>query len=192
MALNINDRWGVVILTNFDSLNLNGGRLQGLSSGVINLLRGEAPPEVSMPHHPLLASATLLVAVVTVLMLLGIVRTMVLLRRWRSRPRSRRAMALRVGLPLIANLGWGLGLLLVFPQVAYPLTPTMLIVPDLGYLVVASGVAALTWGTLRTALVSIALHRPDTSKTVQSSVPATAVAVKNLTRAHHGADVGAN
>ena len=55
-------------------------------------------------------------------------------------------MALRVGLPLIANLGWGLGLLLVFPQLAYPLRPTMLIVPDLGYLVVASALMALTWG----------------------------------------------
>jgi hypothetical protein len=68
-------------------------------------------------------------------MLLGIARTIVLLRRWRSRPESRprgpRAIALRVGLPLIANLGWGLGLLLVFPQIAYPLIPTMLIVPDL-------------------------------------------------------------
>ena len=196
MALNLEDRWGVVILTNFDSLNLNGGRLQGLSSGVISLLRGEAPPEVPMPHHPLLASATLLVAVGTVLMLFGIVRTMVLLRRWRTRPESRPrgpwAMVLRVGLPLIANLGWGLGLLFVFPQVAYPLMPTMLIVPDLGYLVVASGVTALTWGILRTVLVYFALRRRDASKPAQSSVPATAEAVKNLTRAHHGADVGAN
>jgi hypothetical protein len=66
----------------------------------------------------------------------------------------------------------------VFPQIAYPLMPTILIVPDLGYLVVASGVAALTWGILRTALVSIALHRPDASKPAQSSVPATADAVK--------------
>ena len=29
MVLDPQDRWGVVILTNFDSLNLNGGRLQG-------------------------------------------------------------------------------------------------------------------------------------------------------------------
>ena len=124
MALNLGDRWGVVILTNFDSLNLNGGRLQGLSSGVISMLRGEAPPEVPMPHHPLLAAATLLIAVVTVLMLSGVARSIVLLRRWRirpdSRPRGPRAMALRVGLPFIANIGWGLGLLLAFPQVAYP------------------------------------------------------------------------
>ena len=180
MALNVQDRWGVVILTNFDSLNLNGGRLQGLSSGVISLLRGEAPPEVPMPHHPLLATAMLVVAVVTALMLVGIVRTVVLLRRWRTRPDSRpqgpRAMALRVGLPLIANLGWGLGLLFGFPQVAYPLMPTMLIVPDLGYLVVASGLAALTWGILRTVLAYFALRRRDASKPTQYSVPEPAVA----------------
>ena len=180
MALNLEDRWGVVILTNFDSLNLNGGRLQGLSSGVISMLRGEAPPEVPMRHHPLLAAATLLIAVVTVLMLLGVARSIVLLRRWRirpdSRPRGPRAMAVRVGLPFIANIGWGLGLLLAFPQVAYPLMPTMLIVPDLGYLVVASGVAALTWGILRTVLAYFALRRRDASKTAQSPVPATVVA----------------
>jgi CubicO group peptidase (beta-lactamase class C family) len=196
LVLDPEDRWGVVILTNFDSLNLNGGRLQNLSSGVISLLHGAAPAEVPTPHHPLLAPATLLVAVVTVLMLVGIVRTVVLLRRWRIRPESRLrgpwAMALRVGLPLSANVGWGLGLLLSFPQVAYPLMPTMLLVPDLGYLVVASGLAALTWGILRTALVYSALRRRDKSKPAQSSVPATAVAVKNLMRGHHGADVGAN
>ena len=85
-------------------------------------------------------------------------------------------MVLRVGLPLIGNLGWGLGLLFVFPQVAYPLMPTMLIVPDLGYLVVASGLAALTWGILRTVLAYLALRRRDASKPTQSSVAAAAVA----------------
>lgn len=178
MVLNLQDQWGVVILTNFDSLNLNGGRLQNLSSGVISLLRGEAPPEVPTPHHPLLAPATLVVAVVTVLMLVGIGHTVVLLRRWRTRPETRprgpRAMALRVWLPLTANLGWGLGLLLAFPQVAYPLMPTMLLAPDLGYLVVASGLTALTWGILRTVLVYRALHRRDASKPAPTPVPATA------------------
>ncbi len=126
MVLSLEDRWGVVILTNFDSLNLNGGRLQGLSSGVISMLRGETPPQVPSPHHPLLAPATLLVAVGTAVMLLGIVRTVVLLQRWRTRPdvrpRGARAIVLHVGLPLIANVGWGLGLLLAFPKLAYPLT----------------------------------------------------------------------
>jgi hypothetical protein len=171
MVLNLQDRWGVVILTNFDSLNLNGGRLQGLSSGVTSMLCGEIPPQVPSPHHPLLAPATLLVVVGTAVMLLGIARTVVLLQRWRTRPESRprgpKAIALRVGLPLIANLGWGLGLLLAFPQIAYPLMPTMLIVPDLGYLVMASSLAALTWGILRTVLVYIALRRPGASRSAQ-------------------------
>ena len=71
MAFDLKDRWGVVILTNFDSLNLNGGRLQGLSSGVISLLHGNRRRRCRSPHHPLLAPATLLVAVVTVVMLVG-------------------------------------------------------------------------------------------------------------------------
>jgi hypothetical protein len=180
MVLNLEDRWGVVILTNFDSLNLNGGRLQGLSNGVTSMLRGETPPQVPSPHHPLLAPATLLVAVGTAVMLLGIVRTVVLLQRWRTRPdlrpRGARAIVLHVGVPLIANVGWGLGLLLAFPKLAYPLTATMLIVPDLGYLVVASSLAALTWAILRTVLVYVALRRPDASNPEQSSVPDTDVA----------------
>jgi CubicO group peptidase (beta-lactamase class C family) len=176
MAIDPTDRWGVVILTNFDSLNLNGGRLQNLSSGVINLLHGQPPPQVPSPHHPLLAPATLLVAVGTVVMLLGMVRTLLLLRRWHIRPESRPqglwAMALRVGLPLVVNVGWALALLLVFPKLAYPLRPTMLIVPDLGYLVLASGLTALVWGVLRTVLVCVALRRRDESRPAPASVPA--------------------
>jgi hypothetical protein len=177
MVLDPSARWGVVILTNFDSLNLNGGRLQNLSSGVISLLHGEAPAEVQSPHHPLLAPATLFVAIGTVVMLAGMVRTRLLLRRWRLRPEGRPrgpwAMALRVGLPFVTNVGWGLALLLVFPKLAYPLQPTMLIVPDLGYLVLASGLTALVWGVLRTVLVYAGIRRRDESKPAQSSIPAT-------------------
>ena len=35
----------------------------------------------------------------------------------------------------------------------------MLIVPDLGYLVMSSGLRALIWGILRTVLVCLALRR---------------------------------
>jgi hypothetical protein len=46
----------------------------------------------------------------------------------------------------------------------------MLIVPDLGYLVVASGLAALTWGNLRTVLVYLALHRRNALKPEEESL----------------------
>ena len=162
MVLNKEERWGIVILSNFDSLNFNGGRLQGLSAGVLSLLRGEAPPDVPMPHHPLLATATLLIAAVTVLMLSGMAWTIVTLRRWHAhpnrRPRRPWALGLRVGLSSAIHLGWGLGLLIIFPALAYPLAPTLLIVPDLGYLIVISSVVALVWGIARPPLTYFTLR----------------------------------
>ena len=175
MVLDPEGRWGVVILTNFDSFNLNGGRVQGLSSGVISLLHGQAPPDVPMPHHPILAPAMLLVAVVSVLQLLGILRSVVLLRRWRTqpnrRPRGRLVVALRVGVPLVLNVGWGLFMLIGFPQLMYPLSLTLLLVPDLGYLVVVSGAVALSWGIVRTVLAYFALRHGGTPKATGTSVP---------------------
>jgi hypothetical protein len=175
MVLEPDDRWGVVILANVNSFNLNGGRLQGLSSGVINLLHGQSPPDVPMPHHPIFASAMLLVAVVAVLQLLGIVRSVVLLRRWRTqpnrRPGGRWAVALRVGVPLVSNVGWGLFMLIGFPQLLYPLSPILLIVPDLGYLVVMSGVVAMSWGIGRAVLAYLVLHKSGTPKATKASVP---------------------
>ena len=164
MVLDHDGRWGVVVLTNFDSLNVNGGRVQGLSSGVLSLLRGQTPAEVTMPHHPLLGSATLVIGLVTVLMLLGMVRSIWLFRRWRTHPdrgpRGRRALGFRVVLPAAASLCWGLGLLIIFPKLAYPLAPTLLIVPDLGSLIVVSSVIALAWGVVRALLAYLALRRP--------------------------------
>ena len=150
-------------MTNFDSLNFNGGRVQGLSSGVLSLLKGEAPPDVPMPHHPLLASATLLIAVVTVLMLSSMVWSLATMRRWRTQPDRRPGgpwvLGLRVALSSVICLGWGLGLLLIFPALAYPLAPTLLIVPDLGYLIVVSSVVALGWGIARPPLTYFTLRR---------------------------------
>ena len=164
MVLNKEDRWGIVILSNFDSLNFNGGRLQGLSAGVLSLLRGEAPPDVPMPHHPLLASATLIIAAVTVLMLSGMAWTTVTLRRWRAHPNRRPrpwALGLRLALSSAIHLCWGLGLLIIFPALAYPLTPTLLIVPDLGYLILISSVVALGWGIARPPLTYFTLRQRD-------------------------------
>ena len=164
MVLDKEARWGIVILTNLDSLNFNGGRIQGLSAGVLSLIRGEAPPDVPMPHHPVLASATLVIAAVTILMLSAMAWSLATLRRWRTHPYPRpgrpRALGLRVGLSSVIHLGWGLGLLLIFPDLAYPLAPTLLIVPDLGYLILISSVVALVWGIARPPLTYFTVRRP--------------------------------
>ena len=39
--------------------------------------------------------------------------------------------------------------MIIFPALAYPLTPTLLIMPDLGYLILISNVVALGWGIAR-------------------------------------------
>ena len=163
MVLDMEHGWGIVILANFDSLNFNGGRVQGLSAGVLSLLKGQVPPDEPMPHHPLLASSTLLIAVVTVLMLTSMVWTLATMRRWRAQPDRRPGrpwvLGLRVALSSVICLGWALGLLLIFPALAYPLAPTLLIVPDLGYLIVVSSVVALGWGVARPPLTYITLRR---------------------------------
>ena len=134
-----------------------------MSAGVLSLLRGQTPRDEPMPHHPLLASATLLIAVVAILMLTSIVWSLATLRRWRTqpdrRPCRRWVVGLRVALSSVICLGWGLGLLTIFPALAYPLAPTLLIVPDLGYLIVISSVVALVWGIARPPLTYITLRR---------------------------------
>jgi hypothetical protein len=107
--------WGIVILTDLDSLNFNGGRVQGLSAGVLSLLRGEAPADVPILHHSLLASAILVIAAVTARMLSAMVWSILTLRRSRTRPYRQPsglwAPGLRVVLRSVVYLGWGLALL---------------------------------------------------------------------------------
>ena len=133
---------------------------------MLSLLRGEAPPDVPMPHHPLLASATLLIAAVTVLMLVrhGLVARDDAALAYPARIVDRAdpgLLGLRVALSSVIYLGWGLGLLIIFPALAYPLAPTLLIVPDLGYLIVVSSVVALVWGIARPPLTYFTLRRRD-------------------------------
>src|SRR5215213_3697721 len=152
MVLDKEGGWGIVVLANLDSLNFNGGRVQGLSTGVLSLLRGEA-------------SATLVIAAVTALMLISMVWSLATMRRWRTHPDRRPGrpwvLGLRVALSSVVCIGWGLGLLLVFPALAYPLAPTLLIVPDLGYLIVLSSVVAWGWGIARPPMTYRTLRRRD-------------------------------
>jgi hypothetical protein len=61
-------------------------------------------------------------------------------------------------LPLALNLLWALLILVGLPRLFAPLPALMLGIPDLGYMLVASGLVALGWGVLRTVLVYFALR----------------------------------
>jgi hypothetical protein len=62
-------------------------------------------------------------------------------------------------------------MLIGFPQLTYPLSLTRLRMPDLGYLVVVSGVVALSWGIVRTVLAYLVLRQSGTPKATEASVP---------------------
>ena len=62
-------------------------------------------------------------------------------------------------------------MLIGFPQLLYPLSLTLLLVSDLGYLVVVSGAVALSWGIVRTVLAYFALRQSGTPSATETSAP---------------------
>jgi hypothetical protein len=63
------------------------------------------------------------------------------------------------------NLTWAGVTLVVLPTVlASSLTLLILQIPDIGYVLLASGATALGWAATRTALVMLALHNADRGK----------------------------
>jgi hypothetical protein len=96
----------------------------------------------------------LVLLAVGALQVLGIVRSVVLLRRWRAeqvrRPRGVLRIGLRVVVPMVANLLWAVICLIFLPWLSQ--TP-------LGLVQVLSGAVALCWGVvLRPVLVLSALR----------------------------------
>jgi hypothetical protein len=89
-------------------------------------------------------------------------RSVALLRRWRARPADRPRGLLGIGwrvmLPLVSNASWGLIILVGLPRAFGPLPVLMRGMPDLGPLLVGSGLVALGWSILRTLLAYVALR----------------------------------
>jgi CubicO group peptidase (beta-lactamase class C family) len=149
------ERWGIVILLNVNSLNLYGGRLQALTSGVLSLLHGKTPAVLPGMHHPILYPTMLVILVITGLLLLWMAWMVLAWRRWRTQ-RTQRPQGWRwvvsVALPLVLPLGWALLLLIGVPQMLYPLSVLRINVPDLGYSVLVSSALALGWCVVWAAL----------------------------------------
>ncbi len=76
-------------------------------------------------------------------------------------------------LSAVLNIGWGLAVLVALPPVlSTPLQGAVLVFPDLGYLLLASGAVALGWGVIRTVLALLALRNPPAT----TGIPITAAA----------------
>ena len=150
--------WGVMVLQSAKNYT-NGERAENIGAGVVSLLVGQQPPPAPGPSQMQIALFVLLG--VLGLQLVGIGRSVVLIRRWRDRPdlrpQGKTGIALRVGLPLVLSFLWALLSLAVAPVVLqFPLKGLMLM--DFGQLLLLSGALALVWGIMRTILVYLVLR----------------------------------
>jgi CubicO group peptidase (beta-lactamase class C family) len=156
-------RWGIILLENAENIPDEFGpqRLQGIAAGVTSLLIGRQPPPAASSQFVLILYSAILGIIVA--QALGMLRSIALLRRWRTRPadhsRGWLGIGWRVVLPLVFNLSWALLILVGLPRVFAPLPALMRGMPDLGPLLVGSGVVALGWSIVRSVLVYVALRK---------------------------------
>jgi CubicO group peptidase (beta-lactamase class C family) len=172
MILLPESKWGIVLLTNGDDL-LRGERMDQIPVGVMNLLLGRQPPQVPLEEFLVIF---LVVLGVFLLQVIGGVRSVVLLRRWRAHPAQRPRGVLRVGLrvvvPLVLNLLWAVTLLVILPRLAESPLWTMVFY-DVGLVAVLSGGLALVWGgILRPVLVLLALRKTGAPNETGAAVEA--------------------
>jgi CubicO group peptidase (beta-lactamase class C family) len=155
------DRWGVVVLANGHNW-MSPDRESTIARGVLGLLVGRqlTTPPVTNANQVLF----FVLLGVAVLQVLGIARSIVLLRRWRAQP-ARRPHGLtrvtgRVVLPLLVSLAWALACLVALPLfLGGSVSVLLLTIPDLAVVLVGSGAVALAWGVTRAVLVVRTLRR---------------------------------
>jgi CubicO group peptidase (beta-lactamase class C family) len=159
--------WGIMLLENAESIP-DEQRLQGIAAGVTNLLIGRQPPPAASNWFLLMLYTAILG--IMVVQVLGMLRSVTLLRRWRARPAEQPRSWLGIGwhvvLPLVFNLSWALLILIGLPRVFGPLPVLVLGMPDLGPLLVGSSVVALGWAIVRTALAFNMLRKRDAPRPV--------------------------
>jgi CubicO group peptidase (beta-lactamase class C family) len=176
MMLAPDGQWGVVLLENAQN-NMDGGdRMLQTAFGVISLLMGHQPPAAESESFYQLILMVILG--ITVLMVIGMIRSIVVLRRWRTqpgrRPHGRRGIIWHVVVPLVLHLGLALLFLVGLPQLLFQssLPPFFLWLPDFGYTLLVSGVFALGWGILRTVLAVLVLRKPGAPRAIGAPVKA--------------------
>jgi len=170
-------RLGLVVLMNaYKGLDpsLGDERLVRLPYNVAEMLLGQQPTVFLADPKPTLLYAILFLALLV--QAAGMARTLRLLRRWRDqpdvRPQGRSALVTRLGLPLLANLGWSLFALLGVPALfGMPLSVIRYLAPDFGTTLLVSGVVALGWGIIRTAVLLWMLRAAERRAAVAIGTP---------------------
>jgi CubicO group peptidase (beta-lactamase class C family) len=159
MVLLPDARWGLVLLSNVNNIPATQ-RFEEIGWGIANLLTGGIP-KTEHVRDSVIAYAVFVGLVVV--QLLGMARTAALLARWRREPSTRPAGLAatigRIGLPSAANLLWGLLVFVWLPMQFAPVEILTWAAPDIGYLLLFSGLIALAWSAIRATLVYRALHQ---------------------------------
>jgi len=154
MVLLPDSQWGIVVLINGENsmdLLFGAARIADISNGVTSLLAGQQPPP-----PPANTSVWVVYGVLIGLIVVqvgGVIWSARKLQRGRV-TQARVRVGRQIVLPLIVNLFWALIALVVLPKMMFGL-PLMILatgLPDLGYTLLISGLIALAWGILRTAL----------------------------------------
>ena len=165
MILAPEGQWGVVLLENAQNVKDGGDRMHQTAFGVISLLSGRQPPAAEANN--VLQLILLILVGITVLMVIGMIRSIIVLRRWRTRPghrpHGRRGVLWHVVLPFVLHLALALFFLVGLPQVLFQTSLSsrvFLWLPDYGYTLLVGGLLALGWGILKTVLAYITLRRP--------------------------------
>ena len=142
------ERTGIIVLTNVNSGPFLSGTA-ALMNGVTGIVRGE-------PAAPARPDEILLKVILLILVIAGVVRVIVLLRRWSRRRFPRRWVASRrVALPLIMELAGAVLVLVALPRwIGVPLLTIVEYFPDLGLAMLAGVVTGLSGAVIRSLIVS--------------------------------------
>jgi CubicO group peptidase (beta-lactamase class C family) len=154
--------WGIVLLMNGDSAFLGRSRIEEMVTGVTSLLVGRTPPAATPLYEELFFY--FLTLGILFLQIIGIIRSVKLLRRWRTQPERRPRGLLRavwhVVPPLVLNLIPAFLFLVFVPQLfGLSLPGTIYRAPDLGYVMAVSSGIALAWSLVRTGLALFTLSQ---------------------------------
>jgi CubicO group peptidase (beta-lactamase class C family) len=149
-------QWGVVVLENGENSPdefFGSRRMTGIANGVAVMLIGEEPPAPTSSSTSLWVVYGIVLGILLI-QLVGMVRSVRTVRRWRAapllRPRGALRIGLRVGLPFLVSWTWALIVLVGLPRmIRAPLPAVLMGLPDLGYPLLASAVLAFGWGVAR-------------------------------------------